>query len=106
MKYRSRVDIIATILQAAMRGGSKTKLMYNAYLSYAQLKEYLSFLEDRGLLSYIEGTQTYGLSPKGVRFLDLYEEIRTLVTLNANKKLQTASPVSPSMSRRQLEMTH
>lgn len=94
---------MAMILQAAMRGGSKTKLMYNAYLSYAQLKEYLSFLEERGLLTHVDETQTYGLSPKGLRFLDLYEEIRVLVTLNANKKIPAATP---NLSRKQLEITN
>lgn len=53
MKYRSRTDIIGQILDAANGGGAiKTKIMYQAYLSYAQLKEYLTVLTERGLLNY------------------------------------------------------
>jgi predicted transcriptional regulator len=40
MKYRSRTDIVAMILDAANGGATKTKIMYKAYLSYAQLEEY------------------------------------------------------------------
>jgi predicted transcriptional regulator len=54
MKYRSRTDIIGQILDAANGGGGaiKTKIMYQTYLSYAQLKEYLTVLTERGLLNY------------------------------------------------------
>jgi predicted transcriptional regulator len=54
MKYRSRTDIIGQILDAANGGGGaiKAKIMYQAYLSYAQLKEYLTVLTERGLLNY------------------------------------------------------
>lgn len=44
MKYRSRTDIVSEILEAAQGGTSKTKIMYKAFLSYAQLKEYLAVL--------------------------------------------------------------
>jgi predicted transcriptional regulator len=43
MKYRSRSDIVGLLLDAANGGGAtKTKLMYKAYLSFNQLKEYLT----------------------------------------------------------------
>jgi len=47
VKYRSRTDIIAMILQAVINGATKTRIMYGAYLSYAQVKEYLSFMIGR-----------------------------------------------------------
>ncbi len=59
MKYRSRTDITAQILEAANGGVTKTKIMYKAFLSYAQLKEYLTVLIENGLLEYIEGEQIY-----------------------------------------------
>ena len=41
MTNRSRMDIISEILDAANGGGAtKTKMMYKAYLSFAQMKEY------------------------------------------------------------------
>jgi predicted transcriptional regulator len=42
MKYRNRTDIIAMILQAAMKGATKTRLIHSAYLSYAQVLVYFN----------------------------------------------------------------
>jgi predicted transcriptional regulator len=59
MKYRSRSDIVGLLLDAANGGGAtKTKLMYKAYLSFNQLREYLTLLVENGLIEY-EGGQTY-----------------------------------------------
>ena len=86
MKYRSRTDIIAMILQAAMNGATKTRLMYGAYLSYAQIKEYLEFLRGKNLISYEEGTQVYKLTDQGLHFLRVYDEISDLVSLKSIDK--------------------
>src|SRR5918992_1516931 len=75
MKYRSRTDITAQILEAANGGVTKTKIMYKAFLSYAQLKEYLTVLIENGLLEYIEGEQIYRTTEKGNRFLKIYNQI-------------------------------
>jgi predicted transcriptional regulator len=85
MKYRSRTDIIAMILQASTSGATKTRIMYSAYLSYAQLKEYLSFLLQRDLIRYEEGTGLYKLSEKGMQLLEAYEGISEMVTLDGQK---------------------
>jgi predicted transcriptional regulator len=79
MKYRSRTEIVAMILEAARSGATKTKIMYKAYLSYTQVKEYIAFLQDNELLSYEQGTQLYKISEKGYKFLQSYGEISELV---------------------------
>jgi predicted transcriptional regulator len=84
MKYRSRTDIIAMILQAAMHGATKTRLMYSAYLSYAQVQEYLQFLNERKLISFEEESQEYKLTEQGLKFLRVYDEISEIVSLNNN----------------------
>ena len=53
--------------------------MYKAFLSYAQLKEYLSVLIDNNLLEYIEGTQTYKTTEKGLNFLKMNNQIGELL---------------------------
>ncbi|TLY04350.1 MAG: DUF4364 family protein, partial [Thaumarchaeota archaeon] len=73
MKYRSRTEIVAMILQSARSGSTKTKIMYKAYLSYTQLKEYLRFLQDNDLIKYEEGTQLYRITAKGRHFLEAYD---------------------------------
>jgi predicted transcriptional regulator len=59
---------VGNILDAANGGATKTKIMYIAFLSYWQLREYL------------EGTQTYKTTEKGLNFLKIYNEIRELLT--------------------------
>lgn len=79
MKYRSRTDIIAQILESANGGGvTKTKIMYNAYLSYAQLKEYLSTLLENGLIEHIAGNNTFKTTEKGIKFLRTFDQIGKL----------------------------
>jgi predicted transcriptional regulator len=59
LKYRSRSEITALLLEAANGGGAtKTKMMYKAFLSFNQLKEYLAMLVENGLIDY-EGNHTY-----------------------------------------------
>ena len=79
MKYRSRTEIVSNILQAANGGGTKTKIMYKAFLSYAQLKEYLSVLIENNLIEYLEGTVTFKTTAKGLSFLDMHDEMGKLL---------------------------
>ena len=87
MKYRSRTEIVAMILEAARVGATKTKIMYKAYLSYTQVKEYIAFLQDNELLAYEEGTQLYKISEKGYKFLQSYGEISELIAPISTGKL-------------------
>jgi len=80
MKYRSRTEIVATILETVRSGTTKTKIMYKAYLSYTQMKEYLQFLQERKLMEFESGTQIYRITDKGLQFLKAYEEISGLVS--------------------------
>jgi predicted transcriptional regulator len=79
LKYRSRTEIVAMILEAANGGATKTKIMYKAFLSYAQLREYLSVLIENNLLQYVEGSQTYKTTEKGLNFLKMNNEIGELL---------------------------
>jgi len=85
MKYRSRTDIIAMILQAATQGATKTRIMYSAYLSYAQVKEYMSFLLQRDLIRREEGSGLYKLSERGMKVLEAYEGISDMIALDGQK---------------------
>ena len=79
MKYRSRTEIVSMILEAANGGATKTKIMYKAFLSYAQLKEYLSVLTENNLIEYLEGTQTFKTTEKGLNFLKMHNAIEELL---------------------------
>jgi predicted transcriptional regulator len=79
MRNRGRTEIVSNILDAANGGITKTKIMYKAFLSYGQLKEYLSLLIENNLLEYLDGTQTYKTTEKGLNFLKMHNEIRDLL---------------------------
>ena len=88
-KYRDRPDIIASILRVAANAptgyASFTKIMYGAYLSYEQLKEYLAILVPNGLLERGPTVEIYKITPKGTEFLNAYEGIQDLLNIQAQK---------------------
>jgi predicted transcriptional regulator len=76
MTSRSRLEIISQILETANGGVStKIKMMYQANLSYAQLKKYLMVLTERDLLRYDLDTHTFKTTEKGLRFLKIYNRL-------------------------------
>lgn len=80
-KRRDRLYIIAEILSIARDTSLKTQIMYRANLSFAQLNEYLNFLLKMELLkcNTEEGKTTYKTTPKGIEYLQNYEEISNLL---------------------------
>ena len=79
MKYRSRTEIVGNILDAANGGTTKTKIMYKAFISYNQLKEYLSVLVENNLLEYLDGIHQFKTTEKGLNFLKMHNEIGELL---------------------------
>ena len=70
---------MGNILDAANGGISKTKIMYIAFLSYGQLKEYLSILIENNLIEYLDGDNKFKTTEKGLNYLNMYNEIRKLL---------------------------
>ena len=85
MKYRSRSEITAMIIDTTRSGASKTKIMYKAYLSYFQVVEYLKHLQQNDLLAYEEGTQLYRATEKGLKFLNLSNDLNEIATITNSK---------------------
>ena len=88
MKYRSRTDIVALILEATKEGAAKTKIMYKASLSYSQLKDYLSILLERELIEYSDKDQIFRITDKGRRYLYLYSKVMELITPSGDQDLE------------------
>ncbi|MFY9798661.1 MAG: winged helix-turn-helix domain-containing protein [Candidatus Nitrosopolaris sp.] len=87
MKYRSRSEIVSLLLDAANGGGAtKTKLMYKAYLSFNQLREYLSLLVENGLIEYEEGMRTYRSTEKGIRLLQIQNTMDEIAPIHNIKE--------------------
>jgi predicted transcriptional regulator len=80
MKYRSRSEIIGAILEAANGGGAtKTTIMYKAVISYDYMKQCLLSLAEDGLIEYEQGRMTYRTTAKGMRLLQLYNNVNEMV---------------------------
>ena len=79
MGNRSRTEIVGNILDAANGGASKTKIMYTAFISYNQLKEYISILIENNLIEYLDGTHKFKTTEKGLNFLKMHNEIGELL---------------------------
>jgi len=73
-KYRSKLQIIADILVIAGKGAKKTKIMYQANLSYNLLKRYLAETLEAGLIVVDKDEKLYIITQKGEVFLKKYEE--------------------------------
>jgi predicted transcriptional regulator len=79
MKHRSETERIALILEAIncnsnRRGESQTRIMYKAYLSHSQLKEYLSVLLEKGLIEYQKEDRLYTITQRGIHFIQIYNQ--------------------------------
>ena len=81
MRYRSRTEIISRILEIANGddGAAKTAIIYKAFLSYRQFKEYLTILTESNLLSYDQHANVFKTTEKGLRFLKFYNQIGDVI---------------------------
>jgi len=83
--HRSRIDIIAEILDAADGGATKTHIMYRCNLSFKQLETYLDLLLDKRLLKRVpEGgkssyTKSFKITDKGQILLQAYQSLKAIL---------------------------
>jgi len=74
-QYRSRLQIIADILAVVRNGARKTKIMYQANLSYRLLNQYLDYAIETDLISVsFEDEGYYIATKKGFEFLEKYNK--------------------------------
>jgi predicted transcriptional regulator len=80
MRHRSKIEIIADILQSVMNDSSlsSSKLMYKSFLTYKQMKEYLPFLLQNELIKYGNKDGTFTITNKGLHFLKMYNALPDL----------------------------
>ena len=79
IRNRSRLDVIAAILrEVSGREATKTRIMYGAFLSSTQMREYVPFLLNSGLLTKAEQS-IYKITGKGMRFLVLCDQLNNMI---------------------------
>jgi predicted transcriptional regulator len=74
LKNRSKTDIVGLILEVA-------NVVYKAFLSSSQLKEYLAILTENSLLEFEEERQFYRTTEKGIRFLQMYAQVHEMMPI-------------------------
>jgi predicted transcriptional regulator len=91
MTQRSRNDIIGDILKAANKtnGTNRSMIMYKAFLSYTQLKNYLKTPTEMDLLSYDKDTRTFKTTEEGLKFLNTYYRIDEAIKIIPSRGQQT-----------------
>jgi predicted transcriptional regulator len=84
MKKRDRTEIIAAILEITSSGyrATNTKIIYQSFISYTMLQEYLSFMMEKGLIEIEENKQrTLSLvsTEKGRSLLYAYNQLNEMI---------------------------
>jgi predicted transcriptional regulator len=81
--YRDRTELVASVLEVVNgRSLNASQIMYRSFLSYAQMKQYVSILIDAGLIrTYQEENRrrTYRITDKGLMFLHLHNQLDELL---------------------------
>jgi predicted transcriptional regulator len=80
-RRRSEIEVLASILEVAQKGGNKTKILHKSNLSYTQLKKYLQFMVEKGLMEVGERGRgnIYTTTVKGLLFLTAWKRMITLL---------------------------
>lgn len=84
-RMRSRVDIMAAILNEAVEDTRKTRIMYRCNLSHRQLQSYLKLLLGMDMLrSFLEEGESeskfFETTQKGRKFLSAYRTLKALMS--------------------------
>ena len=70
----------------ADNGSAKTKIMYEAFLSFSQLEQYVGLLLRNGLLEHDELKKTCKTTEKGLHLLELYNSLPEIVDSKKTNK--------------------
>jgi predicted transcriptional regulator len=83
-RQRSKTEIISSILRSThKRTGTKiSQIMYETYIPYNQLKEYLTMMIQNKLIMYIKEEKIFKITEYGIHALKLYDEMDKLLVYN------------------------
>lgn len=82
---RSNIEIIAEMLKVGENGAGKTKIMYNANLSYTQIQKYLGFLMGQGYIDKMEmgnPSVTYQITENGIKLLESINSLMEMLNFD------------------------
>ena len=89
-RRRSNIEIIAEMLKVGENGAGKTRIMYNANLSYTQIQRYLGFLVGQGFIDKMKmgnPSVTYQVTEKGLKLLESIHGLMEMLGLDDDDTL-------------------
>jgi len=96
VKNRNRLDIVASVLEAANSGSNKTRIMFAAKLSFKLLEKYLDVAISAGFVQ-LNGS-IYFVTNRGQEFLQRYNEFHKRFS-NAQELIEALSSERELLSR-------
>ena len=82
IKYRSRLDVMASIIESTASGRATRSSIYNkSFLNYERFRSTMSFLIETEFIemSGNEDNRLYRATEKGIHFLHVYNNMRELI---------------------------
>ena len=75
---RSRMEVTAKILEAAMKGARKTQIMSRSGINYKQAETFLNFLMQKELLKVTDlgNNNHFHTTVRGLRYLHEFNELK------------------------------
>jgi predicted transcriptional regulator len=97
MVNRGRLDIMAHILGLCTKPQRKTRIMYDANITFNQFGSYATLLQSQGLLNHEENT--YVTTEKGLQFVNAFNQLKSILS---GPKFEACIP--NRLSRQEQEM--
>ena len=94
MRNRQKDEIMRDILYSAQGGAGITKIMFHAYLTHCQAKEYTQALIKSELLEQdIESgsLRQFRTTPKGVEYLNAVERMSDMLAIETRRAAKTSA---------------
>jgi predicted transcriptional regulator len=88
MHNRQKDEIMRDILHSAQGGAGITKIMFHAYLTHSQAKEYTQMLLQNGLLEQdidSGSLREFRTTPKGLEYLTAIERISEMLAIETRR---------------------
>ena len=96
-KARSRLEIVADLLDVARTPVLKTHLMYRGNLSYFMVSYYTRYLNEIGLMSEsIDPKSTakyYQTTPEGFKYLEIFDSFAQILNSSGSQNNRLENPI-------------
>ncbi|HEX2014880.1 MAG TPA: winged helix-turn-helix domain-containing protein [Nitrososphaera sp.] len=94
MRNRQKDEIMKDIIHTAQGGAGITKIMFHAYLTHCQARDYSNLLVENGLLELVSNggsIKQYRSTPRGLEFLAAVERMTEILPIPTRRAINADS---------------